>query len=154
MSWQVYVDYLKGGNCVSVGALMDHAGNVLGSSNGSTQLPSYELSFEDETGKVQKVKVDERANLLDALAKGGQCGLPGGIRLFNEKYMCVQFDQIQQVMYLKRASGGACVARTGKCLLLGIFDSSQLMANQVPQNPGECNKRVEMLAQELLKIGY
>lgn len=50
--------------------------------------------------------------------------------------------------------GGACVATTKNYFIIGTFNIQNKMENGVPQNPGELNKRVEGLAENLIKQGY
>lgn len=50
--------------------------------------------------------------------------------------------------------GGACVATTKNYYIIGTFNIQNKMQNGVPQNPGELNKRVETLADNLKKQGY
>jgi hypothetical protein len=44
--------------------------------------------------------------------------------------------------------------KTNKLIIIGTFNSDIKMQNGVPQNPGELNKRVETLADNLKKQGY
>ena len=39
-------------------------------------------------------------------------------------------------MYLKKNKGGACVVKTNKLIIIGIFNSGLIMENGVSQNPG------------------
>ncbi len=43
---------------------------------------------------------------------------------------------------------------TNKLVLIGTFNAQLKMQNGVPQNPGELNKRVEALGQNMIKSGY
>lgn len=53
-----------------------------------------------------------------------------------------------------KENGGACIVKTSKLILIGTFNIQNKMANNVPQNPGELNKRIESLAANLRKSGY
>ena len=55
-------------------------------------------------------------------------------------------------MFLIQEKGGACIAITKSFILIGTFNTEKKMSNGVPQGPGEANKRVELLAKELLII--
>lgn len=50
--------------------------------------------------------------------------------------------------------GGACVCTTKNFIIIGTFNTQIKMSNEVPQNPGELNKRVEALAKNLIKQGH
>ena len=44
-------------------------------------------------GKIHNIIVDERVNLLEALANNGTCPKhPEGIRLYNQKYYPINFE--------------------------------------------------------------
>ena len=55
------------------------------------------------------------------------------------------------MFYLKKDKGGACIAVTKNYIVIGTFNTALKMENGVPQNPGELNKRVETLADNLKK---
>jgi hypothetical protein len=154
MSWQTYLDYLMSQGVCESCYLLDHECKILATSTKLTALPTYEMVIEDENGKEVKIVVDERANLLEAVLQGGPCSKPGGIRLHNQKYIAVNADKEKRILYLKKTKGGACVVQTNKCVVVGTFNSDLSMENKVAQNPGELNKRVEALAEELKKVGY
>lgn len=42
---------------------------------------------------------------------------------------------------------GACIVKTGQCILIGIYDSQKVQ-------PGDATKTVEELADYLLSVGY
>jgi hypothetical protein len=53
--------------------------------------------------------VDERVNLLDALANKGVCKTnKAGIRLYNQKYYSVRYDEENLTLYLKKVSMALC----------------------------------------------
>lgn len=57
-------------------------------------------------------------------------------------------------MFLIQEKGGACIAITKSFILIGTFNTEKKMSNGVPQGPGEANKRVELLAKDLISKGY
>jgi hypothetical protein len=67
-------------------------------------LPSYNFELEDENDpdKKHNVVVDERANLLEALANNGVAKNKAGIRLYNQKYYTVRTDPESGTLYLKK----------------------------------------------------
>ncbi len=58
-------------------------------------MPSYNFQLEDEKdpSKFNNVVVDERANLIDALSNNGVSKNKAGIRLYNQKYFTVRYDE-------------------------------------------------------------
>eukprot|EP00919_Chromeraceae_sp_WS-2016_P058833 GHVR01139809.1.p1 GENE.GHVR01139809.1~~GHVR01139809.1.p1 ORF type:complete len:120 (+),score=0.01 GHVR01139809.1:150-509(+) len=115
-------------------------------------MPAYNFEIEDENdpSKKHNIVVDERINLLEALSNHGVCKNKAGLRLYNQKYYTVRYDSDSQILYLKKEKGGACICKTKNFILLGTFSTDLKMQNGVPQNPGELNKRVEMLAKDLI----
>lgn len=53
-----------------------------------------------------------------------------------------------------KEQGGACIVKTKQLYIIGTFNAQAKMQNGVPQNPGELNKRVETLANQLKSQGY
>ena len=53
-----------------------------------------------------------------------------------------------------QANGGGCIATTTNYYLIGTFNITNKMENGKAQNPGDLNKRVEDLANNLKKQGY
>nr|AGE89784.1 profilin [Cryptocaryon irritans] len=156
MSWQDYVNYLLQDNICESAHIMGIDGTLWASSTGLNQLPEYDLdvpSDQDPEKKV-KVKVQERETLLKAISNNGVPSGPAGLRLNNQKFYSVNFDGERRTWYLKKEKGGACICITGKAIVFATFCTDLKMANQVSQNAGECNKRVETLASSLLQAGY
>ena len=105
---------------------------------------------------MEKIVVYERNNLLDALGNKGVTKAKGGVRIYNQKYYTTHcdVDSLPRLFYLKKEKGGACIAITKSFILIGTFNTEKKMSNGVPQGPGEANKRVELLAKDLISKGY
>ena len=98
----------------------------------------------------------------DGDRKGGQeCG----IRICNQKFMMLRNDEKDGVKFcvLGRAGGGgACVAKTQKALLVGVWGKDNdgknaaacTMSNGKAQNVGDCEKCVMQTAKSLYDAGY
>jgi hypothetical protein len=67
-------------------------------------FPSYNFALEDEEieGVTHNVVVDERTNLLEALVNKGVAKNKAGIRIYNQKYYPVNYDEEQGTLYLKK----------------------------------------------------
>lgn len=159
MSWQDYVDgYLVRSTNETSGKtasyVCEHAGMVgddgtmWGSTSGFS-LSTYSASVTHEDGTSTTAQINEFANLSNAYDREGRCSLPGGIRINREKYFVVSYDRDRGVMYLRKKNGGACVARSNRCFVIGTFSSALMMTDfhgdQVPQNPGATNRACESL---------
>jgi hypothetical protein len=85
------------------------------------EMPRYEMDLEDEKDpkKMNKVLVDEKANLLEALENNGVSKSAAGIRLYNQKYYSVHWDDETKTMYLKKVN---CALNSGKRRRLRLHD--------------------------------
>ena len=166
MSWQDYVDgYLV--NWVDTNAdnkaytnVCEH-GALVGNTDGTVWAKTGKFGFgvfqvqvdkEDGSGTVT-VEVNEFENLRDAMDNQGTTSNKGGLRINNEKYFMVNFDGDRNVMYLKKAGGGACVAKSGLAYIIGTFNTSlktSVNGKEVQQNPGTCNLVTEKLQEFLV----
>ena len=102
------------------------------------ELSTYDfnLTLEDESQK--SVNVNEFTTALEA-TKGNREGSEAGIRMGNQKYVMIRYNPDQNVAYLGREGGGACVARTNMAVLIGIWNKAGVMSNELLQNSGDCN---------------
>jgi hypothetical protein len=108
------------------------------------------LEDENNPNQKHKILVEEGANLLEALGNNGVAKNKAGIRIYNQKYYTVHWDDETKTLYLKKEHGGACICITYNYILIGTFNVNSKMQNGVAQNPGELNKRVEGLAKDLI----
>lgn len=88
-------------------------------------LNTYTLAIEREDGSTQNVEINEFQNLLDAFSNQGKTTRAGGVRINQEKYLVVNFDEDRAVMYLRKKDGGACVARSNTTFVIGTFRDSE-----------------------------
>jgi hypothetical protein len=123
-------------------------GTVWASSPGFT-LDTYTATLEKDDGKSYQASINEFENLLDAFNNNGNTSRPGGIRIHKEKYFPVSMDSDRKVLYLKKAGGGACVAKSNLAFVIGTYSSKLKETNyngvQTPQNPGDANRACESL---------
>ena len=92
-------------------------------------LHNYEHELEQEDGSKKKVPVNEFTTAFEA-TKGNRKGSEAGIRMNNQKYMLVKHNSENNSAYLGReGGGGACIARTDKCIVIGIWNKSATMSN-------------------------
>ncbi len=112
----------------------------------------YEMTLEDGTKK--KVPVNEFKCVLEA-TKGNRKGSEAGIRIANQKYMFIKHNPENNSAYLAReGGGGACVIRTAKTVVVGVWNKAGVMGNKQLQNGGDCNERVEEMGKYLTASGY
>ena len=76
-----------------------------------------------------------------------------GVRMGGQKYvMQTADDGVAQLT--KLGGGGACVAKTGKALVIGLWDKTAMMSNNQNQNGGDCAIGVERLATFMREQGF
>ena len=97
-----YIDYITAGGMAETAYMISHEGAICGTNLPIQAFPSYEFDLEDDNGKVNKIVVDERVNLIDALNKQGVCPHAAGIRLYNQKYYLSHYDGDNNTYYLKK----------------------------------------------------
>lgn len=119
------------------------------------QLYTYEHEVPlEDMESTKKVPVNEFQCALEA-TKGNRKGSEAGIRMANQKYMLIKHNPENNSAYLGReGGGGACVARTKSALIIGIWNKSAVMSDKTLQNAGDCNERVEKMAEYLTSQGY
>ena len=72
---------------------------------------------------------------------------PPGIWINGEVYRFITDREEFPSIYLKSEKGGACVFTSEKLVIVGVWDKGL-------SNPGNCNKAVEELGQNMIKAKY
>lgn len=105
-AYKPYVEFLTAGNVAETAYILSKEGAICGTNLPVQQMPQYEFDLVDAENpdKTHKVVVDEKTNLLDALSNKGVCKNPAGIRLYNQKYYTVHYDEETKVLYLKKVN--------------------------------------------------
>jgi len=122
MSWQAYADRITSQGCTS-GALygLDNAAEWAKSANNKATA-----------SEAQAILTRMSSNSTEKFTYGGQ----DFIVLRNSG----------DVLYGKVGAGGITAAKSGKALVVGVYDQNL--------QPGQCNNIVEGLAQYLSDAGY
>ena len=167
MSWDTYVHQIQNTfdpatnawavtNVNAFAAVYGVDGSAWATSQGF-QLATYEVDYPTEEGGTKKVLCNEALAAVKAAGGDRKGGQECGIRICNQKYMFITSGDDNGVKYcvLSRAGGGgACIAKTAKCVLVGVYDKNAMMSNNKPQNTGDCQKNVINVAKTLLAAGY
>ena len=83
---------------------------------------------------------------MDA-AKGKRTpGENGGIRMGNEKFMFVGYDDTNQVTQLSKPKGGAAVASCNTCIIIAYYTKDLPMQPKGTQTGGQCAEQVQSMA--------
>ena len=103
-AYKPYIDYLTNGGVAETAYILSREGALCATNLPIQQLPSYEFDLvdDDNPDKTHKVVVDQRANLMDALSNKGVCKNKAGLRLYNQKYYPIHYDEETRTLYLKK----------------------------------------------------
>eukprot|EP01097_Dermamoeba_algensis_P010892 TRINITY_DN825_c0_g1_i1.p1 TRINITY_DN825_c0_g1~~TRINITY_DN825_c0_g1_i1.p1 ORF type:complete len:128 (-),score=25.84 TRINITY_DN825_c0_g1_i1:53-436(-) len=125
-SWQTYVDSnLVGTGRVAKAAIVGLDGNTWATSPGFMVPPNEVVS-------------------LTNLYKNPSETFSNGINFAGKKYLAVKADN--RSIYGKKGPGGCVIVKTGKALLVAIYEEGQ--------QPGNAATVVEKVADYLLENGY
>lgn len=107
-AYKPYVDYITAGGVAETAYILTREGAICATNLPIQQLPQYNFELEDEKdpSKKHQIVVDERVNLLEAIANQGVAKHKEGIRLYNQKYYTVNFEpsgsKPYTTLYLKK----------------------------------------------------
>ena len=168
MSWDTYVHQIQNTfdaetnawsvtNVAQFACLYGHDGNAWAVSPGF-QLATYEFAQPQEDGSTKNVLCNEHSALMKACGGDRKGGQECGIRICNQKYMFLRADKssdgVAFATLSRQGGGGACVAKTDKVLLVGVWGKDTPMSNGKMQNTGDCEKNVISVAHTLKNAGY
>ena len=154
MSWSDYVNFLRANNVCDAAAILNCTdGALVAGDNFMIYAYQFPLPTDDGLGTTP-VSVNE-ANLIVEAFNRGSVSAPTGLRMNNIKFQIVRFDQDEQTLYLKKPGGGACAVKTGKTIVVGSYNSEEMITGKnAPQNAGETNAVVEKLAKILKTASF
>jgi hypothetical protein len=98
------VDYITAGGVAETAYIVAKNGAICATNLPIQAFPAYNFELEDESDPNLKknVVVSEGEILLEAVANKGRPKHPAGIRLYNQKYYTVRFDEENNTVYLKK----------------------------------------------------
>lgn len=105
-AYKPYIDYMTAGGVAETAYIVAHNGALLASNLPIEQFPSYEFALEDENdpSKTNNIVVNEGPNFIEAMQNQGRAKHPAGIRLYNQKYYPVRYDDNDHLLYLKKVT--------------------------------------------------
>lgn len=107
-AYKPYVDYIVAGGVAETAYILTKEGAICATNLPIQALPQYNFELEDENDPAKKhqIVVDERVNLLEAIGNNGVPKHKEGIRLYNQKYYTVHFENASNkpftTIYLKK----------------------------------------------------
>lgn len=135
MSWQEYVDN-------NLMCPLDHEGNTLA----SAALVGLENSVWAKSPNFPELTVEEM-EVMKGIFEGKN---PGSFTMGGVKYMVLGSEDPETKLRGKRQGGGCSVVKTGKTMVVGIYDSPDAYS----QLASACIKIVETLAEYLISVDY
>ena len=92
-------------------------------------LHEYEHPLENDDGTTTNISVKEFQCTID-VSNGKRMPTAAGVRMGKTKFMMVSHDPETNTCYLSRfGGGGACVVRTNKAVVIGVWDKNLNMSN-------------------------
>lgn len=103
-AYKPYLEYLTAGGAAETAYLVAKNGAILATNLPIEVFPSYNFEIEDENdpAKTNNVVVEEGKNFIDAMEHNGRTSHPAGLRLYNQKYYMVRYDDVDHLLYLKK----------------------------------------------------
>ena len=146
MSWGPYITN-------SLVNKQDAAGHVYNNVLTDASLMGFDGAEWAKTAglSVTKAEVDR----LNAIFKQSGTNSIPSTTLGGKKYQVTHYDG--NAAYLKIKDGGATVAKTGKCYVIGVYNTTKKYkydGKELPQCVGMCNMVVEDLANTLKGMNY
>ena len=94
-AYKPYVDYIMAGGVAETAYIFSKDWQLCGTNLPIDKMPVYEFDLEDanDPNKTQKVVIDELAIVREAWDNKGVAKHPAGLRLYNQKYYTVSFDE-------------------------------------------------------------
>ena len=111
----------------------------------------YELEGLDESEK-QTIKIDE-FKIATMVADGNRTPTAAGIRLCGTKFM-MNNSSDGITMMNKQGGGGATIGKTGKALVMGIWDKDALTSEGTNQDAFDISMNVEKVVGFLKAAGF
>ena len=169
MAWDPYVHQIqntfdpdtnswKVTNVCSYAWIGGHDGTKWASTEGF-ELGAYEAEIMGpDLVTMVKVPCNEPAALVACAGNGGKRngGQECGIRIANQKYMVNRQSDEGDIkcVALSKTGGGAFVAVTKQCLIVGSYLKDQPMSAGGNQNIGSVTANVLSVAKQLSEAGY
>jgi len=138
-AYKPYIDYLIAGGVTETAYMVAKNGAILATNLPITAFPAYNFEIEDEQDptKTHNIVVEEGKNLIDAMEHNGVTTHPAGIRLYNQKYYTVRYDDNDHLLYLKKV--GTCFHVGARRSLRGHHQ--ELLHHRYLQHPEQNGKR-------------
>lgn len=147
--WQTYIEQIRNKmdyntntytttNVCTEAAIYGLDGSAWAWSEGFPELKSYDYPMEGMDGSITNVPVNELQTAIDASQGKRTPGDKGGIRMGNEKFMFVSYDDQNKVCQLSKNKGGAAIGACNSCIVIAFYTKDAPMAPKGTQTGGQC----------------
>ena len=143
MSWPEYADFLMQKEGMVVSAIINNVDGKIWANKGDFSLSTHKVVVKNIKGEDETFEVDEWV-MLNELFKTGRSDPAKGFWINKKKFVLIGFEDNHA--YFKCHKGGACIAKTEKTFIIGIYASKE----EKSWSGGDCNSVVEELANLLI----
>ena len=110
------------------------------------ELKNYEYAVDDGWGNTgPPIKINEVDCAMKAAKGERKPAGDAGIRLGNQKFMFIKYDDITQTTQCSCSFGGAAMGNTKDAIVIGFFDKNKAMSDGQPQTSGLCAEQVQVM---------
>ena len=150
--WDQYIGHLMGfysakknewtkqGVCESC-AIYGMDGTLWAASDKWKGLSEYKHTVESMGDEANETIDVNELEIAKTISTGNRNPGKAGVRLCGQKFMMTTYDE--GLASLSASVGGGAVARTGKALIIAIFNKEAHMSNKMNQNVGDVAIGVE-----------
>ncbi len=148
--WVQYCDAMIATGKVTYAAIIGRQdGNIYAIS------PEFSLTVGTSTvaldnGQQKEVIVDEYGTVIAAYKSNDAGQSATKISMNGIKYIIISWSDDGSTVYLKSEKGGACIVRTKKLFIIGVWSTQDNLLN----NGGSCNMVVEEMAESFMSANY
>ena len=144
-------EWTKQGVCEAC-AIYGLDGTLWAASDKWKGLSEYKHTVESLGDEADETIDIDEFKLAGISSTGNRNPGKAGLRLCGSKFMMTTYDE--GLAMLSKTGGGGVVARTGKALIIAIFDKEALMSNKMTQNSGDCAIGVERVQKFMKLAGF
>ena len=113
---------------------------------------TYNYSFEKIDGTTEIVHINEYESAMTAFDININHS-PAGIRICNMKHILTFKDKEKGVAQFISLGGGACIGKTKRFVIVGVWNKNAKTSTGLPQNMEFCFQMVHKTVATLTKIG-
>ena len=106
----------------------------------------WAISQSKKNSRTSKKIYEKEKTILEIFENGKK----NDIYINNEKFYLTWFDKEEDICYLKKNKGGACIGKSYQCYFVGIYESNGLTRI----NSGDCNNDIYKFVSKIKKFNF